>query len=256
MQEKSRLDIILEELYQHKVVYVSKLAAKLYVSECTLRRDILSLEKKGYVRRIHGGATLIEYSGEEIPFFIRSNEFQQEKDVIGNLASLLVCDGQFLMFDQSTTAMHMIPHLRGRKNLTVLTNSPRTALRCTDLLDVQVFCTGGRLNATNLALTGGMSLQNMQTFRPDTLFFSVSAVSPNDGVFAASEENAFMLRQMLDICRKRVLLCDSRKLCRPSFHVICPLAKIDVLVTEKKPDESWLRCLEKANVELIYPENE
>lgn len=254
MQENNRLDMILDELRVHKVVYVSKLASKYFVSECTLRRDLAILEQKGYVHRIHGGAALIEYTSDEIPFIIRSNEFQREKDIIGSLASLLVKNGQFLLFDQSTTAAHIFPYLRDKKNLSILTNSPRAALECSETLRAQVYCTGGKMNAYSLGFTGEIAADNLRDFRPDILFFAVRAISLTDGVCEVSEENVFVKKQMMKVCRKKVLLCDSRKFYRNSYRIVCPLEDLDALITEKRPPDEWVKRLDEAGVELIYPE--
>ena len=77
-----RMDYILNELRSKKTVYVADLAARYYVSPSTIRRDLASLEREGIVRRIYGGAVLIERDNSEIPYLIRQNERQQEKDTL------------------------------------------------------------------------------------------------------------------------------------------------------------------------------
>ena len=66
-----RLDYILKELRDKKTVYVADLAERYYVSPSTIRRDLASLEREGIVRRIYGGAVLIERDTSEIPYLIR-----------------------------------------------------------------------------------------------------------------------------------------------------------------------------------------
>ncbi|HWU47549.1 MAG TPA: substrate-binding domain-containing protein [Humibacter sp.] len=55
LQRRERL---MDELRTHGSVSVHEIAARLQVSELTIRRDINTLAKQGLVTRVHGGATL------------------------------------------------------------------------------------------------------------------------------------------------------------------------------------------------------
>ena len=48
----------MEELRAHGAITVRDIAAKLGVSELTIRRDVNTLADEGLVSRVHGGATL------------------------------------------------------------------------------------------------------------------------------------------------------------------------------------------------------
>ena len=49
---------ILEILLQERRVSVSDLAKRLYASEPSIRRDLIRLESRSLLKRIHGGAIL------------------------------------------------------------------------------------------------------------------------------------------------------------------------------------------------------
>ena len=53
-----RRERIMDEIREHGSVSVGDIAARLSVSELTIRRDINSLAQQGLVTRVHGGATL------------------------------------------------------------------------------------------------------------------------------------------------------------------------------------------------------
>ena len=53
-----RRERIMDEVREHGSVNVSDVAARLGVSELTIRRDINALAQQGLVTRVHGGATL------------------------------------------------------------------------------------------------------------------------------------------------------------------------------------------------------
>ena len=109
------MDYILNELRSKKTVYVADLAARYYVSPSTIRRDLASLEREGIVRRIYGGAVLIERDNSEIPYLIRQNERQQEKDTLCVLAAELVRDDMMIYLDHTSTAVNMVKFLASKK---------------------------------------------------------------------------------------------------------------------------------------------
>lgn len=57
---KEREKLILEKLIKEKRVYVKALASEIYASEPSIRRNLQSLEKQRFLKRIHGGAILEE----------------------------------------------------------------------------------------------------------------------------------------------------------------------------------------------------
>ena len=63
-----RQDEILDILNRNKSATVEELAAELYVSGATIRRDLRSMEKQGLIKRSHGGAMPFKSSAEESAF--------------------------------------------------------------------------------------------------------------------------------------------------------------------------------------------
>ena len=54
--KESRHKVILQELDQTGVVSVKNLKEELNVTDMTIRRDLIDLEKQGLLIRVHGGA--------------------------------------------------------------------------------------------------------------------------------------------------------------------------------------------------------
>ncbi len=249
-----RVDYILKELRQKKVVLVNELAERHYVSPSTIRRDLTELEKEGIIRRTYGGATLIEHPSSEIPFQVRKSENQAEKNIIAQLAAQMIKDDQFIFLDATSTVSHMVRYLSNKNNLKIMTNSAPIALDSTDqIASAQVYCTGGWMNTFLRGFVGEAARQRIAEFRPDLLFFSARSISLEDGVTDVNEEDVFLKQQMLKSCRKSVFLCDTRKFDKTSYRVICDIGQIDYLVTDKRPSEQWLHHLESNNVKVIFP---
>jgi DeoR family ulaG and ulaABCDEF operon transcriptional repressor len=58
-------------------------------------------------------------------------------------------------------------------------------------------------------------------------------------------------RRLIDRARQIVVLVDSSKFTGPSGHVVCPLAEIDVLVTDAGLSPPHKKMLEAARVKTI-----
>ena len=58
---------------------------------------------------------------------------------------------------------------------------------------------------------------------------------------------------MLESAKKVYLTVDSSKFDKVAFSIICPLSKIDVVVTDKKPDAKWMDAFKRMNIQCLYP---
>ena len=89
MLAEQRRSMILETLKAKATgVSVVELGKLLEVSTMTIRRDLDMLESQHQVRRIHGGAIVLQEDTGE-PFLLRSTTASREKASIGTLAASL-----------------------------------------------------------------------------------------------------------------------------------------------------------------------
>lgn len=250
-----RIDFIREQLKSKKVVYVNQLAEKLFVSPSTIRRDLGHLEKEGLVRRFYGGAKLMEHPSNEIPFFTRKEENLAAKEIIAELAADLVADNQVISLDATTTAATLPRFLHNKENLKIITTSAQIALDCLDLLlPARIFCTGGWLSATSRGFTGETTRMRIAEYYTDLAFFSARAFSWENGITDVNEEDVCLKQEMIRRTRKAVFLCDHTKFDQISYRLVCGAAELDCLVTDRRPSDEWLKRLESAGVEVIFPE--
>ena len=56
--KEERYKIILEKLNKQEIINVEELSRELNVAKMTIRRDLTELEKKGVLKKVHGGATI------------------------------------------------------------------------------------------------------------------------------------------------------------------------------------------------------
>src|SRR5690606_4095937 len=127
---------------------VRDLAHQLGVSQVTVRSDLDLLEETGRVSRVRGGAVLKEEYHVLSPSLAARAQINEEaKRWIARRAADMVADGDRILLDDSTTAFHMVPYLRKRNNLTIVTNGVETALALSRDTTHTVILLGGVLRA-------------------------------------------------------------------------------------------------------------
>ena len=80
MLSNTRQDQILNYLKKNVSATVKELAAALYVSEATVRRDLVEMQSLGLLQRSHGGAILLEAT-DESSIIVRMTEHAKEKGI-------------------------------------------------------------------------------------------------------------------------------------------------------------------------------
>ena len=128
-----RRNLILEKLQDEKKVVVSELSTLFDVSEETIRRDLDKLDKEGLATKSYGGAVLNENTSLDMPFNVRKKRNMQGKQLIAELVSGLVQEGEHIIVDPSTTAVAIAKALKTRKRLTVITNSIEVLVELSDV---------------------------------------------------------------------------------------------------------------------------
>ena len=220
-------------LLAQKPCSVTELSEKLFISEPTVRRDIVLLKEKELVTCKRGIVSLKTSSPDQrIPLFVRHLEQNEEKRTIARKAVKYIKDGYVIMLDASTTAMHLLPYLTEFKNILVITNGAKTAIEAASL-GIKTICTGGELMMESFCYVGTDAESVLRNYNADVAFFSVRGVS-DDGIITDNSilENS-MRKIMIKNSLKSYLLCDSSKMGKTCLNTLCNLKDLTGLISEK-----------------------
>lgn len=236
MFEIERLDHILAFLREKPTATVKTLAGRLYASEATVRRDLTELEKRGLVKRLHGGVVLLDGANRELPIAVREQQNVEAKREIAAKAAKYLRDGQVIFLDASSTAMFLIKYFESYKLLTIVTNGLKTAQELSGL-NHKVYCTGGLMLHNSSAYVGDFAVDFVRHFNADIFFFSSRGVSEAEMINDASIEETNVRRAMLEQSRQRIFLCDHTKLGKTYCYNLCSLKQTDAWITDDdRPD--------------------
>ena len=157
MLAETRRREIAEALRSNGAVTVAELEARFGVSPMTARRDLDELERRGLVRRTHGGAVLPTTSAHEDSFARRMKVETEAKLRLAEEAVAMLSPRETVFLDSSTTS-YFVAKLMIERGLaaTVLTNS----LPVMELIfseggpDVELIGIGGTLRRLTRSFVG------------------------------------------------------------------------------------------------------
>ena len=252
--QNDRIRQIMTILLQEKKVIAKELAARFSVSLESIRRDLSTLEQQGTVRKFYGGAALVEEllpDGEAEVFQVRLTEHGAEKQTIARAVSGLIRDGETLYLDSGITAGALVPYLKERRGLTVITRSLRNAAQLGMCENLTVYCLGGAVKVDTLINTGFMAQECLQYFSHiDTAILSGDGLVPDQGVVDYGMENYGFKRSLVARSDRVIVAIDSSKLGRAAHCITCPTERITTLVTDSAAPAELLAQLRGAGVDV------
>ena len=238
MFKTERMDAILHILQEQKHVTVHYLSEHVYASEVTIRRDLHKMEELGLIVRSYGGVTLRVSENVSVPLVIREQNLSAVKNRIAEEAVRLIRNGDTVLMDGSSTVLCMVNYLKERQNMTVITNSLRTATQLCEKR-IPVYCTGGLLVPEALVCVGNYSHSMIDSVTADCMFFSSQGFSAEGNVCDFSENETYLRKLMLRHARRRYFLCDSSKLGKTFLFTVCGISELDQVICDTDV-RAWL----------------
>lgn len=211
---------------------VSELAAKLFISEPTVRRDIIDLKEKDLLLCKRGVVSLKTNSPDKrIPLYIRDLEHTDEKKEIALKAASFIKDGYVIMMDGSTTVYSLLPHLTHFKNLFIITSGAKTALALA-AMGIRTLCIGGELTLDTLSYVGSDAEHTLNNYNADIAFISCRGIS-EDGIASDTSIMENSVRKiMIKNSRRSYILCDKSKMGKTYLNTICNTKDIAGVISD------------------------
>lgn len=256
MHDRERAFVILNMLRQQPVVYVSQIVEATGASAASVRRDIARLVEGGQARRVHGG---VERRGADdqqnaAPLATRAFDVSQTlhggaKRAIARAAVAMCADGEAIIINGGTTTFQMADFLRER-HLKILTNSYPLAERLINESQNRVALPGGEVYREQKLIVSPFDDDAIQHYSASVMFMSAISIGPL-GVIEGDPLIARAEAKLLRRAEKLVVLADSSKFARRGSLVVCPLARVDTLITDDAAPAEALDMLRAAGVKIM-----
>lgn len=245
-----RKRIILDLIDEKKSIYAKDLVEKLGASEITIRRDLAELEKRGLVKRSHGGAThpLFAKDPEPVSFKAKSTINIENKKRICELAAKFIKDGDVIYLDCGSTIFQICQYIKSKK-IKVITNSIPILYELLGT-SVSVILIGGEIDVERQAAHGKTAIEQISKYHAKMAFISTDGLSVEKGLTAKSEIESETALAMVHNADKVFLLIDSSKIEKDSYLKIAPATIVHALITDSKSKDNDLLKFKKLGIEI------
>lgn len=244
---------IVEEARKNGRVDVRDLAELLEVTPETIRRDLTSLERRGLVRRAHGGAIPVERITFHPGVSDRGGINTSEKMVIAQAAVDEIPENGSIIIDAGTSTILLAQMLPTDRGLTVVTHSLPVAMAVSSRPGIDLHLLGGSIRRDSLAGVGTWTHQLVGMVSVDLAFLSVGGITPERGLTTHNIAEAAVKSALIKAARRSILLADHTKFGREEFGRVAPIAAIDTIITDPDVNRDLVREVEGAGTEVFWP---
>lgn len=259
MDRYARWNTLLELLTESGRVSVEDAADRLAVSQATIRRDFDQLAQQQMITRTRGGAVANGVS-YDLPLRYKTAKHSAEKQRIGAAAAALVSPGMVVGLNGGTTttevarALAVRPELAGNVDdpqLTIVTNALNIANELLVRSRMKIVVTGGVVRPQSFELVGPLGGGILREVTLDMALLGVDALDATLGAAAHHEGEAAINSLMVARARRVVIIADSSKLGSHAFARICPIERVDTLVTDSGAVPEMVETFRAAGVNVV-----
>jgi DeoR/GlpR family transcriptional regulator of sugar metabolism len=241
---------ILDLLGAEGEIKVENLADRLNVSQVTMRKDLDILETQGLVERIHGSAVFSQRSRFNVAFLEELQTQATAKKLIAQAAVDYIKDGDSIILDAGTTTFWLAQALVGKfKSLLVITNSLPAAMELSKA-GYKILLVGGEVLSHSLALTGPVTVNNLESYHVDRAFLGTSGISLSHGYSTADSNDADVKEQMIRAAEETYVLTDSSKFEKNCLVSFADFSDIHLTITDSGISSKVFQEFQKRGIEL------
>lgn len=241
---------------EHNFARVTELSTAFDISEVTVRSDLDHLERRGQVRRVHGGAVLHQAQSRlERSFEEQSEASADAKRAIGTAAARLVESGDTVIVDVGTTCAAVAEAIVARTDLfevTIVTNGLNIAPIFEPAMPrFAVVVTGGSVRPLQHSLVDPFGGPVLERLHADLMFLGCNGVDATDGITNINLPEAEMKHRMMRATRRTMVVADGTKLGQTSVAWVCDLEDVDQLITSSNAPSGEIETLAEKGLETV-----
>jgi DeoR/GlpR family transcriptional regulator of sugar metabolism len=240
---------VLDLVSRKGFVTLADLAKATKASESTLRRDLDHWDRRGLLKRIHGGAMFTGDGSSLPPLEERTTSQIDEKRAIAKAAAARIRDGDAILLDGGTTTLEVARLLVGR-SLQIATNSLPIANLFASSRETDLVMLGGYVYPKTGVALGPLTVRMMEDINVRQTILSVGGITAK-GLFNSNLLLVETERQMMRCADEIVVVADHTKIGRQALAFLCELSRIDTLIMDADLTKAQRQLIERANVRLV-----
>jgi len=255
MIPENRRNQIIELVKIKNSISIPELVKQFNVSEITVRRDLEILEKRGLIDKTYGGASKRSDQISEIHYLKQITKMLKEKRYIASECIKRIKDDSTVLLHGGTTCLEIAKNLNSKRNLKIITCFPPII----DYLwketvnkgkNFEIYCPGGKLQIASNLFTGNYSQNFFKDITINISFIGVIALNINDGFMVTTEEEARLLKAIVDASESVIAPMDHSKFNKSAFIKMGLLDRVDEIITDKGLDDKIFEEFIMKNIKI------
>jgi DeoR family transcriptional regulator, fructose operon transcriptional repressor len=249
MNQVERFRHIQESLARLDFVRLEDLCTRLNASRATVRRDLIELESKRIIRRVHGGAMSTSAQEDALDFKQLSDSCRDEKTRIGRAAANMIQDGQTIILGGGSTVVEVARCLIDRP-IQIITNSIPVAQIFRDCRQTEVTLTGGHLYPRLGIQLGQICERMLQSVSADVVIMGIRGVT-EEGLSDTSALAVQSIRAMINCAQRVVLVADHTKFGRNAMVHVAELSELHQVISDHDLAPEHRQMLDKHGISYL-----
>lgn len=258
-KQKKRISALLYNLHQKNEVSIKEISEMMHVSQMTIRRDLDVLERQGIIKRIHGGAVLLDPNTiKDYPYIHGEQKTKNihEKNLIGVKAASLVQPHEIIFLDSGTTTPFIAKNIKPDLPITVICYTLANALEFYQRSNANLILFGGLFHRDSNIFYSAESRAIIRNTRADKAFISTGGFDPEMGLTTVFDYEAIIKCEMIRSAKRIILVTDSTKFGKISVNHFAELDEIDTIITDDGISNEYRQILVDCGIELIIANND
>lgn len=231
-------------------VEVAELSEVFAVTPETIRHDLGALEDQGLLRRVRGGAIVVDLFGFEPTAGNRADCRLPESRMARAALEHLPSQG-WVFLDAEIPTARLAELIPDDVELGVVTNSLPIAAILASRPGISLHLVGGVVRGRTLATVECPLLPYPSAIGIDVAFLTATAISVEDGVTTQDRAAATIKRAAVAAARSTVVLAEHTTFGPARFAHVARLSEIDVVITDVGLPLETARRVEACGPELV-----
>lgn len=240
MIAEQRYEQILRLVQERSSATVQQLAQALNTSESTIRRDLITMDQRGLLRRVHGGAAILRgrFQAREEDMFTKQGLNLEAKRSMAQYAAGLVGAEDFVYIDAGTSTLELVRALTEAALEASYVTIGLPHARLLAQKGCRVYVLPGRVKARTEAIVGTQALDGIARFNFTKAFVGTNGVSLEHGYTTPGLEEVRLKTRAVQSARESWILADSSKQGKVFSAGICALSGC-AMITERLTDQAY-----------------
>ena len=252
MLAKERQNKISQLIKTESAVTTAYLMEKFGISDETVRRDLLALEREGKLKRVHGGAVIPTEMKPFLSFQTRTQSAKTEKGLLSELAVQTISNDEIIGIDSGTTAVEFSEALlHSPLELTVVTHSLDVFNILSQSNNFKLILCGGHFLKDENAFYGMLTLEALKNIHVQKAYVFPSAISLSQGICDFNPELAQVQKQLIDSASEVMVLADSGKFEANALLKISDINSNFTFITDPKLPDTMKQLYLENNIKII-----